>query len=202
MFAPLLGHGIFTQEGAAWKRSRDLLRNQFIRTQYQKLESFGEHVDNLLACLSGSQGVVDLQPLLFRLTLDTTTALLLGRSVYSLKGEQVADAEIRAFAENWDIASWGLAKRFRLAPWHFFYSPPRFRRACSAVHRFVDDYIQDRSLDRQMDRQPLKSESFVDQLAQELNSPTALRDQLLNILLAGRDTTACCLTWTMCVISH
>lgn len=116
VFAPLLGHGIFTQEGPAWKRSRELWRNQFIRTQYQKIDTFGEHVDNLLACLSGSQGVVDLQPLFFKLTLDTTTALLLGRSVYSLEGEQVADAEIRAFAENFDIAQGGLAKRFRLAP--------------------------------------------------------------------------------------
>lgn len=26
-----------------------------------------------------------------------------------------------------------------------------------------------------------------------------LRDQLLNVLLAGRDTTACCLSWTLYV---
>lgn len=202
VFAPLLGHGIFTQEGPAWKHSRELLRKQFIQTQYQKLDTFGEHVDNLLACLSGSQGVVDLQPFFFKLTLDTTTALLLGRSVYSLKGEQVADAKVRAFAENFDIAQGGLAKRFRLAPWHFFYSPPRFRCACSAVHRFVDDYIQDRGVDRKRDCKSSDSDSVMDQLAQETSSPTALRDQLLNILLAGRDTTACCLSWTMYVSSQ
>ncbi|KAL2022262.1 hypothetical protein VTK56DRAFT_5872 [Thermocarpiscus australiensis] len=33
VFAPLLGNGIFTQEGAAWKHSRELLRKQFVRAQ-------------------------------------------------------------------------------------------------------------------------------------------------------------------------
>jgi cytochrome P450 len=39
--------------------------------------------------------------------------------------------------------------------------------------------------------------SFLDALIQETRDPKVLRDQLLNVLLAGRDTTACCLTWTL-----
>ena len=170
-----------------------------MRTQYQKLDSFSEHVDDLLACLPPIKGIVDLQPLFSKFTLDTTTALLLGQSVYSLKGDQVVDSEIRAFAENFDIAQGGLAKRFRLAPWHFFYSPPRFRRACSAVHKFVDKIIEERAAPRE--RHGMSSDSFIDQLAKESSSHVMLRDQLLNILLAGRDTTACCLSWTMLVVS-
>jgi cytochrome P450 len=65
VFAPLLGHGIFTQEGPAWKHSRELLRKQFIRTQYQKSDSFSEHIDNLLARLPVSEEAIDLQPLFF-----------------------------------------------------------------------------------------------------------------------------------------
>ncbi|CAJ2511349.1 Uu.00g069740.m01.CDS01 [Anthostomella pinea] len=97
VFAPLLGNGIFPQEGPAWKHSRELLRKQFARTQYQKLDHFKEHVDNLIACIP-SNGEVDLQPLFFNLTLDTTTALLFGRSVYSLR------AGIGQAAENLDFA--------------------------------------------------------------------------------------------------
>src|SRR5271163_4346128 len=85
VFYPLLGDGIFTQEGAAWKHSRELLRKQFVRTQYQNLDHFREHVDNLISRLPAKEGVIDLQPLFFNLTLDTTTALLFGLSVYSLK---------------------------------------------------------------------------------------------------------------------
>src|SRR5438876_3219752 len=83
VFAPLLGKGIFTQEGAAWKHSRELLRKQFVRAQYQDLRYFHEHVGNLNAAMP-EHGTVDLQPLFFNLTLDVATELLFGKSVYSL----------------------------------------------------------------------------------------------------------------------
>lgn len=165
--------------------------------QYQNMDVFREHVDNLLGRLYISTGKVDLQPLFFKFTLDTTTALLLGRSVYSLRAADVNDTGNKEFAENFDIAQGGLAKRFRLAPWHFLYSPPQFRRSCSVVHQFIDEYISERGLDKEKGSRQGSSESFVDQLAQESGSHEMLRDQLLNILLAGRDTTACCLSWTL-----
>ena len=165
--------------------------------QYQNMDVFRQHVDNLLECLYISKTVTDLQPLFFKLTLDTTTALLLGRSVYSLSSEDVNDTGNKRFAENFDIAQGGLAKRFRLAPWHSLYSPPHFRRSCSIVHQFVDDYISERGSDTTEARDQESSDSFIDQLAQGSNSHEMLRDQLLNILLAGRDTTACCLSWTL-----
>ncbi|CAF9923181.1 MAG: hypothetical protein ALECFALPRED_002318 [Alectoria fallacina] len=197
VFSPLLGNGIFTQEGPAWKHSRELLRKQFIRMQYQNMDVFREHVDNLLECLYVAEGTIDLQPLFFKLTLDTTTALLLGRSVYSLRAEEFTDTGNKAFAENFDIAQGGLAKRFRLAPWHSLYRPSQFRRSCSIVHQFMDEYISERGVeDGKVNGQEL-SESFIDQLAQESGNHEMLRDQLLNILLAGRDTTACCLSWTL-----
>lgn len=165
--------------------------------QYRNMDVFREHVDNLLTSLNSSKGTVDLQPLFFKLTLDTTTALLLGRSVYSLKADDVSETGNKAFAANFDVAQAGLAKRFRLAPWHFLYSPPQFRRSCSVVHQFVDDYILDRGRGKEEGNGQEASESFVDQLAQGPGSHEMLRDQLLNILLAGRDTTACCLSWTL-----
>ncbi|KAF2100841.1 cytochrome P450 [Rhizodiscina lignyota] len=194
VFAPLLGNGIFTQEGAAWKHSRELLRKQFMRIQYQNLDHFAEHVDNLIACMP-VDGTVDLQPLFFNLTLDTTTALLFGQSVYSLRAGIDQDAENREFAESFNMAQEGLAKRFRIAPFHFFYNPRDFRNACARVHRFVERYIKTRKLEEK-ESSTHPSSWFIDQVAKESASDTALRDQLLNVLLAGRDTTACCLSWT------
>ncbi|PQE13010.1 n-alkane-inducible cytochrome P450 protein [Rutstroemia sp. NJR-2017a BBW] len=171
VFAPLLGKGIFTQEGEAWRHSRELLRKQFVRVQYQNLDHFREHVDNLVSCLL-TKKPIDLQPLFFNLTLDTTTALLFGRSVYK-----------------------GLAKRFRLTPFHFIYNPGRFRRACQKVHRFVERYIQQ---SKQQTGNTARDQSswFLDQLVEGSRTDAEIRDQLLNVLLAGRDTTACCLSWT------
>ncbi|KAG2010662.1 hypothetical protein GB937_007628, partial [Aspergillus fischeri] len=194
IFAPLLGNGIFTQEGPAWRHSRDLLRKQFSRVQNRNLEHFHEHVDNMVARLP-LDGVVDLQPLFFNLTLDIATALLFGRSVYSLKAGIDQDADNRLFAESFNIAQEGLAKRFRIAPWHFLYNPPGFRKACGDVHRFVEQYIDQLDLENSEDLDD-KTYGFIKRVAQESASQQHLRDQLLNVLLAGRDTTACCLSWT------
>lgn len=203
VFAPLLGNGIFTQEGSAWKYSRDLLRRQFVRAKYQNLESsFAEHVDNLISSIPTS-GVVDLQPLFFSLTLDTSTALLFGRSVYSLRASIDQAVENKLFAESFEIAQEGLAKRFRIAPFHCLYSPPEFRRACRNVHQFLERYISQRRPGKQ--NQQANDDSgdgetsswFFNQVAAGSASEVGLRDQLLNVLLAGRDTTACCLSWAL-----
>ena len=190
MFYPLLGDGIFTQEGPAWKHSREVLRKQFARIQYQNLDHFRDHVDNLIRCLPSSHAIVDLQPLFFNLTLDTTTSLLLGRSVGSLKTE--TDANITAFQESFNAAQEGLAAQF-------LYNPPKFQSACATVHRFVDEYIQERNTTERKGLHGDSSYGFIDQLARETSSARSLRDQLLNILLAGRDSTACSLSWTLYV---
>lgn len=140
---------------------------------------------------------MDLQPLFFNLTLDTTTSLLLGNSVHSLKSEAATD--IRAFQENFNAAQEGLAKRFRIAPWQFLYNPSNFRVACATVHQFVDNYIQERDHREREGTHQGSTYGFIDQLARESSSPQSLRDQLLNILLAGRDSTACSLSWTLYV---
>ncbi|KAK3905882.1 cytochrome P450 52A13 [Staphylotrichum tortipilum] len=201
VFAPLLGKGIFTQEGAAWKHSRELLRKQFVRAQYQDLRYFHEHFANLINRMP-ADGVVDLQPLFFNLTLDVAVELLFGRSVYSLRaGVDQAD-ENREFAESFNIAQEGLAKRFRLAPFHFLYNPAEFRNACRRVHLFVERYIREQKLmetrsETAKDGSDVDSATwFIRQIASESATETELRDQLLNVLLAGRDTTACCLSWT------
>ena len=90
----------------------------------------------------------------------------------------------------------GLAKRFRIAPWHWLYNPSDFRHACATVHRFVDDYIQEQATREEGDSES-PDHGFIDQLALEFRDAQSIRDQLLNILLAGRDTTACSLSWTL-----
>lgn len=157
-------------------------------------------MDNLIACMPSDGGEIDLQPLFFKLTLDTATALLFGRSVYSLRANIDQDVENKNFAENFNIAQEGLAKRFRLAPFHFFYNPPAFRKACRYVHQYVEKYIQDNGfMEKSENAEDDESSWFINQVAMESASVTALRDQLVNVLLAGRDTTACCLSWTLYV---
>lgn len=70
---PLLGEGIFTQDGPAWKHSRELLRRQFARLRDAGLAPIVPHVNELLASIAreaadSTDGIVDLQPLFFECT--------------------------------------------------------------------------------------------------------------------------------------
>ena len=78
-------------------------------------------------------------------------------------------------------------------------NPPEFRRACAEVHQFVDDYIHDWNIRSKEEVKEGFSYSFIDELGRDSSGPKAVRDQLLNILLAGRDSTACSLSWTLYV---
>ncbi|KAJ5304830.1 uncharacterized protein N7443_004490 [Penicillium atrosanguineum] len=51
---PMIGHGIFTQDGPAWKHSREMLRRQFVRMQYQDTSVFEGPIDDLLGTLHSS----------------------------------------------------------------------------------------------------------------------------------------------------
>jgi len=196
IFYPLLGDGIFTQDGAPWKHSRELLRPQFSRNQYRDLEVFREHVDDLVACISTAGEPVDLQPLFFRFTLDTTTAFLFGESVYSLRADRSLDET--SFAEAFNIAQEYLAKRYLLSDLYWLIGGRKFKNACTAVHKFVDDIIE-RGLQMSSDagHGNVDRYVFLDVVAQDSSNRLALRHQLINILLAGRDTTACLLSWTL-----
>lgn len=192
---PLLGDGIFTQDGKAWKHSREMLRPQFAPQQYQNLDMFREHVDNLIACIPDEGGDLDLQPLFFRFTLDVTSAFLFGKSTYSLKANHSASGV--QFAKQFDIAQDYVIKRFRLLDLYWLIGGSEFREACSSVHEFVDDIIKKRNDDSSSFLKDDSNYLFFDAVAQDSNSQAALRGQLVNILLAGRDTTACLLSWTL-----
>lgn len=195
IFYPLLGDGIFTQDGAAWKHSRELLRPQFSRQQYQDLDMFREHIDNLIACIPKNRKPVDLQSLFFRFTLDTTSAFLFGESTYSLRSK--SSIEGTKFANDFDTAQDYVVKRFRLLDLYWLIGGSRFRSACKSVHNFVDEIIKRRH--ENLDSGQIEDGRYVffDAVADDCKTRDALRGQLINILLAGRDTTACLLSWTL-----
>ncbi len=190
---PFVGEGIFTQDGAPWKHSREMLRRPFLKTRYQDLRGFSEHADKLIAKLSPSSGVVDLQPLFFAFTLATTTALIFGQSVETFEND-----EQDSFASSFDYASLISSLRVRLQDLYWAYNPSRYRAACGRIKIFADGFVQ-RAMQEKAGATETESEgyAFIRELYEELRDPALVRDQLVNVLLAGRDTTACLLSWTL-----
>ena len=194
---PMFGDGIFTQEDDAWKNSRHILRPQFLHRQYEDLSVFEEAIDDLLEVIEeniGPNGVIDLQPLFFRFTLDTTTSFLFGDSVKSLRAPHTTGEQ--TFAEAFNTAQEYVAKRFRLLDLYWIIGGQKFRDACNQVHQFADNII-DRNLSRDRTQGSQQKYVFLDSVAEGSQDRLALRGQIVNILAAGRDTTACLLSWTL-----
>ena len=192
----MFGDGIFTQEGPAWKHSRDLLRPQLAHRQYKDLELFNEPMEDLLDALPQS-GVVDLQPLFFQFTLDITTAFLFGESIHSLKSSEVDDAQEQAFAGAFDLAQKYVVKRFRLLDMYWLIGGKEFYDACRKVHAFADQVIDQNLSSEADDGQDSSRYVFLRTVAKTYPDRDILRGQIINILAAGRDTTACLLSWTL-----
>ncbi|KAF1979520.1 cytochrome P450 [Bimuria novae-zelandiae CBS 107.79] len=200
-FAPLLGSGIFTQDGPAWKHSRALMRPQFASNRYENFEEMRKCVEILIDSFSSS-GAVDLQPLFFRLTFDTATFLLFGKPMSSLRSIEVASQESE-FAKAFRIGQGYLSKRAQLGDLYWLADTPAFRHACRTSRRFIDQAIS-QSLETVDTKQgeDKKQYDFIDALIQETHDMKVLRYQCLNILLAGRDATAVCLCWTIYLFSR
>lgn len=212
-FFPLLGHGIFASDGKQWEHSRALLRPQFIREQISDLDLEERHVNNMMRALpvnvDGWTDLTNIQVLFFRLTLDSATEFLFGESVDSQLNElpdyassQVsAGRDEKAVAYSFDRSQFYIAKAARFGDFYWMTHNTEFKQVCKQVHDFVDHFVQ-LALHSNKIEKPLETEQtgkhkyiFLQALATETKDPVELRSQSLNILLAGRDTTASLLSW-------
>ena len=78
---PLIGDGIFTQDGHGWTQSRKLLRPSFERSQLSNLAFLEEHVQDLVRNIPTDGSIVDLQKLFYRFTMNSASEFLLGDSL-------------------------------------------------------------------------------------------------------------------------
>lgn len=208
-----LGDGIFVQDGKKWEHSRGLLRPNFVRDQVSDLDLEERHVQHLLKVMptqaDGWTKETDIQTLFFRLTLDSATEFLFGQSVDSQLTEaglgsaksETQRARESAFGKNFDQAQMHMAKRFRLGSMYWTHNPKDYRDNNKMINDFISHYV-DLALRQSASGEKVAEEGrdkdryvFLEELSRRTRDPVELRAQLLNILLAGRDTTASLLSW-------
>ena len=190
-FEPLIGHGIFTADGASWEKARKLVRPSFSRGQLDDLSTFEPHLQNFLASLPAGAEAVDLQPLFQSLTLDVSTDFLFGESTNVLGSAKAASAG-RSFADAFDNAQKTVVGAFALGPVGWLDPRSNFRKDQKTVEAFMSGYV-DQALNREMNDTSNKQEgkySFAEEFAKLTDDRAMIRGGLLNLLLAGRDTTA------------
>ncbi|CAI7614497.1 unnamed protein product [Penicillium crustosum] len=198
-----LGDSIFTTDGELWSRSRQLIRPMFVRDRIVDTEIFEKHVQKLIPLLGGSASpssskVVDVGSLFFRYTLDAATDYLLGKGTDSL------DNPATRFAKAFRYVQQRQAEYFRFGVFSSVLSRTEFRKNLKIMDEFIQPYIQTvlaHSTD-ELNEKLSKHQTFLDALASFTRDPRVLRDQLVAVLLAGRDTTAATLSFCLFELSR
>ena len=183
-----------------------MLRPSFTKDQISDLDALEVHLARLISLIPKDNSTVDLQPLFFRYTLDTSTEFLFGESVCSLGDNNVSRQK---FVNSFEYAIAFTITRFRLGRFiGRFYRNRAFDEACKVTRDFADGYVA-KTLDRQMAAGANEEKEsaderyiFLTELAKKTQNSEELRTAVLNVLLAGRDTTASLLSNTFLVLAQ
>lgn len=207
-FAPLLGEGIFTLDADGWKQSRALLRPNFSREKISHLHSLEDHLQRLFKHFNKFHGqAFDLQELFFKFTVDTSTEFLFGHSANSLSDPSIGEYPEEIFEGQFEFfeafnrsqaicSSRAWMQQFYHFSNLFFYRD--FKRCNKIVHNFANYYV-DLALKMspdELEKAGADGYIFLYELAKQTRNRKMLRDQALNIMIAGRDTTAGLLSFT------
>ncbi|KAJ7603778.1 cytochrome P450 monooxygenase [Mycena polygramma] len=201
-FASVFGLGVFMSDGDMWKFHRQMTRPFFTRDRISNLEIFSRHCEDALGVLRASEGVaVDYQDIAFRFTLDSAAEFLFGVRVHSLR-----DDASKTFGAALSGLQHQLAQRSRTAPlWPLFeLKADKTRKDLEIVRGFIRPIIE-AALDRKKANEgsSVKSETLLDELVDQTSDPKLIMDQTMNVLFAGRDTTAATITFlTYCLATH
>ncbi|DAA74512.1 TPA_exp: putative Cytochrome P450 alkane hydroxylase [Trichophyton benhamiae CBS 112371] len=191
---PLLGRGIFDTDGDHWAISRALIRPNFSRDQVADLAMFEKLIPDLFALIPRDGKTVDLQKLFFRYTTDSATEFLFGESVGTLKKPQPEFG----FSHAFDYSLKNILHKIRLGPLGLLYYDPKAKE-CNKICRefaqqFVDKAVLTVESDKNRDQEDSKANGqryvFLHELASRTSDKRRILDEVMNVFVAGRDTTA------------
>ncbi|KAI9047002.1 hypothetical protein LZ554_009076 [Drepanopeziza brunnea f. sp. 'monogermtubi'] len=201
---PTFGHGIFTTDGKAWETSRALLRPNFTRSQVGDLDTFEAHIRKLIARIPTDGETVDLQELFFMLTMDSATEFLFGTSSDVLGTDASRERGVK-FQDAFNYVTERSGVEARGGKFAVLLPDKKFREANAFVHSYIGDYVRRAVELRKNGFEGEKEASryvFLEELAKTDIGEKKIQDELLNILLAGRDTTASLLGYMFYILAR
>ncbi|KAA8567625.1 hypothetical protein EYC84_008099 [Monilinia fructicola] len=142
------------------------------------------------------------------LTIDSATEFLFGESTETLD-EAKTDSAGHRYSEAYDYLGEQVGKEIRLGKLIALFPNKKYREALKYVHSYVRTYV-DKALALQASSPSSQAPKetnperyiFLEELAKTGYSAQKIEAELLNILLAGRDTTASLLTILFMVLSQ
>ncbi|KAI9570041.1 cytochrome P450 monooxygenase CYP63 [Boletus coccyginus] len=213
-----LGDGIFNRDDQMWKSHRALARPFFARDRVSDFELFEKHSSRAVSILSGMAAAnqpCDVQDLYARFSIDAASEFLFGINLDTLSGQlpTAGSATLGQRGSSTDDA-WGtFVKAFEAVQqiitvrgrtgviWPVFeLFDDKTAPYVDTIKQWIDPLVCQTLEERAASKQGgIKGDSeektFLQHLADSTQDVGMIRDQLLNILLAARDTTACLLTY-------
>lgn len=209
-FGDVLGDGIFNVDGQKWYDQRKIASKMFTKKIFEDhiwtvVRRNSQEVRDILRKADGT--TICMFSLMNRFTLDTIGEIGFSKDVGSLKDpsspflqsfDYAQAALVKRFWTNFGLPLWRLMRAFGLG-WE-----KEFPSHLAALRDYSDGIVNDLLAKDGGSGDP----SFIGLFMQELVNQGAhkkdetgfrifMRDMVLNFLIAGRDTTAQALTWTL-----
>lgn len=199
-FYPVVGKGMIAANGPDWAFGKKIIRRCLTKDQVRYLSRYERHVQNFFKLLPTDGSTIDLREFLLLFTMDASTDILLGESTSWLT-KSTSDT-VLAISNALDYCNQVMRLRGDLGFLIYFHWDRKFNRSCKLVHAFVERYIErgDGNIaDPEMGEKPSKYNRpcFLDGLVSSTGTKRMVRDHLLTALMAGRDTTAALMGFTI-----
>ncbi|KAL0948004.1 hypothetical protein HGRIS_010626 [Hohenbuehelia grisea] len=199
---------------------RSIARPFFARERISDFEDFERYTSRTLSLISGlssSGQPCEVQDLFARFTLDAASEFLFGRNLDTLsatlpipgktaigpKGSATHDSW-GSFAQAFEQAQQIVTTRARIGYfWPLFeLFEDKTSPHTAAIRRWLDPIVKEALKGKARSKaagvtSPVGQKTFMQHLADSTEDPVLIRDQLLSMLLASRDTTACLLTFVV-----
>jgi cytochrome P450 len=197
-------NGVFSVEGEAWRPQRRLIMQALASTHFRAffpaLQAITERLFKRWQRAAAAGEVVDMPHDLVRYTVDVTTALAFGEDPNTI--EQSGDAIQDHLAQIFPMLMTRINAPFPL--WRYVKLPKdhRFDRSLAAVKRHIDGLIE-HARRRLLDEPAPSPRNVLEAMLLASDEPNSgitdalVRANVLTLLLAGEDTTAHTLAWTM-----
>ncbi|KAF7367008.1 Cytochrome P450 [Mycena sanguinolenta] len=229
VFNPLLGTGVFASDGPMWKFHRDMTRPFFEKHRISDFDNFDTHMEDAITQMKNRlrEGyAIDFQEVMGRVTLDSASAFLFGHDFRSLAEPlsyphyvfQSSTAETKtktpsSFARAFLGAQDTISVRMRYMdfwPLAEFWKD-EIKEPMRVVERFLDPILDGVVTKRRaaknaphsaQEKTAAEPETLLEHLVEYTDDIKTLRDELLNISVAGRDTVTCLTTFTIYMLAE
>ncbi|KAF9547694.1 cytochrome P450 monooxygenase pc-2 [Agrocybe pediades] len=218
----LLGTGIFNVNGEMWKFHRSITRPFFTRERISDFEIYERNCNISLKAAERrlAEGhSVDVQDLFGRFTLDSATEFLFGQTVDSLSAElpypptyshkntaayhyHPSNVFVKAFSQGLDYTETRIEDMWPL----FEFGKDKIKPLRKIMDEFTKPMIEKALSHREKEKggqsNGKEAETVLSSLVDHTQDEQILKDELINLLVAGRDTTMSLLAFSVYMLAQ